>query len=131
MRDPGSAPSALALPEQVRQLGEDQAVESELDGSWVRLRLRGRRTNRFGVGARIRVTAVDPAGAEITRRYHMDNKTGFGSAPYLAHVGLPGAVEIREIEVFWPASGCRGTYRGELGALLELDEADCIGETTG
>ncbi len=99
--------------------------ESELERAWVKIRLRGRRTNRFGIGARITVVAEAADGAPIVRRYHMDNKTGFGSAPYLAHIGLLDAVRIREIEVFWPVSGCRHSYRAELNQLHHLDEAAC------
>ncbi len=99
--------------------------ESDLDRSWVKIRLRGRRTNRFGVGARITVVAEAAGGEEILRRYHMDNKTGFGSAPYLAHLGLLDAVRIREVRVFWPVSGCHHSYRAELNQLHILDEAAC------
>lgn len=96
---------------------------------WVKLRLRGRQTNRYGVGARIRVVAVGPAGEPIVRTYHMDAKTGFGSAPYLAHVGLGEAVAVEEVEVEWPVSGCRASYQVELGRpgapAQVLDEAAC------
>lgn len=103
--------------------------EGESGHAWVKLRLRGRRTNRFGVGARIRVVATGPEGGPIVRTYHMDAKTGFGSAPYLAHIGLGAAVAVEEVEVRWPVSGCRAVYRVELGAPGEpprvLDEAVC------
>jgi hypothetical protein len=100
--------------------------ESELHNHWVKVRLRGRRTNSFGVGARIKVTARRPDGRRIVRYRQMDNGTGFGSAPYLAHVGLMDAVAIEGIEVFWPASRCRWSYPAGLDRLVVLDEADCL-----
>jgi hypothetical protein len=58
---------------------------SNLENNWVKIRLRGRRTNYFGVGAQIKVIAENPSGDEIIRYYHMDMKTGFGSSPYVSN----------------------------------------------
>ncbi|MCP4936056.1 MAG: hypothetical protein GY927_18100, partial [bacterium] len=91
-------------------------------------RLRGRQTNRFGLGARITVTAVSKDGDSFVRTYFMNQKTGFGSVPYLAHIGLLDAVSIRDVEVYWPASGCRASYSAQLNTLNWLDEADCFSE---
>ena len=96
--------------------------ESRLGRSWVKIRLVGRVANRFGVGARIRVTARDDAGRAIVRHATIDTRTGFGSAPYLAHVGLLNAVAIERIEVRWPASGRVVAYPGEPGRTLVLEE---------
>jgi hypothetical protein len=100
--------------------------ESDTGNGWVKIRLRGRQTNRFGLGARITVNAVSPDGDSIVRTYAMDHKTGFGSAPYLAHIGLLDAALIRDVEVYWPASGCRASYSARLNSLNWLDEADCL-----
>jgi len=100
--------------------------ESDLGGAaWVKLRLRGRQTNHFGLGARVVIEATAPDGSIIYRRFHMDNKTGFGSAPYLAHIGLLDATEIRGIEVYWPVSRCLQIYSATLNQLNVLDEAHC------
>ena len=100
--------------------------ESELRAAWTKVRLRGRRTNHYGVGATLAVKAHDAAGRPIVRHHQIDQTTGFGSGPYLAHVGLQDAVALDGIEVYWPASRCRWTYRGELGRLNVLDEAVCL-----
>jgi hypothetical protein len=96
--------------------------ESRLENTWVKIRLRGRRTNRFGVGATIRVRAATAGGEEVVRYYHMDNKTGFGSAPYLAHIGLARAVRIDAVDVYWPGSRVVRRYAAELRQLNVLDE---------
>jgi hypothetical protein len=92
---------------------------------WIKIRLRGRRTNYYGVGASIKITARRPDGSTLERYRQMDNETGFGSAPYLAHVGLLDAVAIESIEVSWPASRCRARYQAALDQLNVLDEAQC------
>ncbi|HEX6201533.1 MAG TPA: VCBS repeat-containing protein [Thermoanaerobaculia bacterium] len=97
--------------------------ESEEVGSWVAIRLRGRRTNRAGVGARLRVVARNAAGEEIVRHAVVDQRTGFGSAPFVAHVGLLDAVEIVGVDVAWPASRTVKRYPAELGRRVVLDEA--------
>lgn len=101
--------------------------DSDLDHRWIKVRLRGRRSNHFGVGARLTVRARAADGQEIRRHRQMDNKTGFGSAPYLAHIGLLDAQEVLGIDVYWPASGCRHTYPGTLDTLQVLDEGICLG----
>jgi hypothetical protein len=99
---------------------------SRMANSWVSIRLRGRRTNYFGVGATIKVVAENPKGEEIVRYALVDQRTGFGSSPYLAHVGLMDATRIKGVEVYWPVSRCRQTYRAELGKLNVLDEGECF-----
>ena len=90
--------------------------------------MRGRRTNYFGVGATIKVIAENQQQEEILRYYQMDNKTGFGSAPYLAHIGLMNATRIKGVEVYWPVSKCRKIYRADLDKLNTLDEQDCFSD---
>jgi hypothetical protein len=100
--------------------------ESRLGNSWVKIRLRGRKTNYYGVGARIKVVGENRKGEKIVRYALIDLRTGFGSSPYLAHVGLMDAVRIEGVEVYWPASGCRQTYEVGLNKLNLLDEGDCF-----
>jgi tetratricopeptide (TPR) repeat protein len=99
--------------------------ESDVHNHWIDVRLRGRRTNHYGVGATLKVTARRPDGKLIVRYRQMDNATGFGSAPYLAHVGLMDAVAVEGVEVHWPASGCRLSYPAALDRLTVLDEGEC------
>ena len=90
--------------------------------AWVKIRLRGRETNRHGVGGRITVRATTSAGDAVVRTYHMNNKTGFGSAPYVAHIGLMHASRLDEVEVRWPGSGETRVYAAELRQSHVLDE---------
>jgi hypothetical protein len=105
--------------------------KSDLRNSWIDLRLRGRRTNYYGVGATLKVTARRRDGRPLVRYRQMDNGTGFGSAPYLAHVGLLDSVAVEKVEVYWPASRCRKAYPAALERLTVLDEADCLREIQG
>jgi VCBS repeat protein len=94
--------------------------------SWVKIRLRGRKSNRSGVGSMIEVDAHRADGTPLVRTYLMDHKTCFGSAPLLAHIGLERAMAIDSVKVRWLGSGCVGTYPARLGELNVLDETDCL-----
>jgi hypothetical protein len=98
---------------------------SDVKNQFVKIRLLGRRTNSLGIGARIKVTAHDQAGGKIVRQVLVDQKTAFGSGPYLMHIGLGKAVAVDEAEVYWPASRCRKGYAAKIGELNVLDEAAC------
>ena len=100
--------------------------ESRTGNRWIKIRLRGRRTNRYGLGARIEVRGENSDGHEILRTYLMDHKTGFGSAPYLAHIGLLDVASIQDVSVFWPGSERRCSYSANLESLNWLDEEPCL-----
>src|SRR5262245_13986635 len=95
---------------------------SQLDNTWLKIRLRGRATNYLGIGARIRVTAVNADGGKLVRYHHMDNKTGFGSAPYMAHFGLLHAISIEKVELYWPVTRKEKSYEVSLNKLNIVDE---------
>jgi hypothetical protein len=99
---------------------------SKTANAWSKLRLRGRQTNYYGVGACIKLIAENERGEEIIRYYHMDNKTGFGSAPYLAHIGLMNAVTVKSASVYWPVSRQWRQYEVKLRSLTTLDEGEGI-----
>jgi hypothetical protein len=98
--------------------------ESQLTNTWTKIRLRGTKSNYFGVGAKIKVVAENQQGHSIIRYYQMDNKTGFGSAPYRAHIGLLDAVRINYVEVTWPGEQSPKAYQARLGQLNVLDESE-------
>ncbi len=106
------------------QREEDVRIIGELRSNvWIKLRLLGRENNRSGIGAQIRVIAMGSKGNRFERFYHMSNKTSFGSAPYVAHIGLGDAVRIEDIEVMWPGATQALHYSAELRQTHTLDQA--------
>ncbi len=81
-------------------------------GHWLLLKLGGTRSNRHGVGARVRVKTVDAVGKE---RWQVDEVRAGSS--YLsqndlrAHFGLGGATAASVVEIRWP-SGTVQTLTG-------------------
>lgn len=76
---------------------------------WITIRLVGEESNRFGVGARIRLV-VDENGRERSIHRLAGSGGSFGSSSLQQEIGLGSAALIREIEVFWPASGLRQRF---------------------
>jgi hypothetical protein len=66
--------------------------------SWLRVRLRGRAPNRFGIGARVRLTAGGRTQVAEARAGHSYAST---SDPRL-HFGLGAATRVTRLEVRWP-----------------------------
>ncbi len=72
---------------------------------WLKVKLRGTRTNHYGVGARVGVQLKE-AGKEPRWVYQWMNSGGsFGANPLRLHFGLGAASGILQVEVVWPVSG--------------------------
>ena len=71
---------------------------------WLTLRLVGDKSNRFGVGARIRAEITE--GDETRSVFKWVNSGGsFGASPLRQQIGLGAAETIDVLEIFWPTTG--------------------------
>jgi hypothetical protein len=75
-------------------------------GHWVQFVLTGRKSNRGGVGAQVRVTS----GGRTQLRMVDGGNSFAAQSTARVHVGLAGATSIDAVEVRWP-SGLRQTFR--------------------
>ncbi|MFO0900307.1 MAG: CRTAC1 family protein [Pirellulales bacterium] len=90
--------------------------------NWAAVRLVGKRSNRFGVGARIKVE-IDEAGEPRSIYRHMTSGSSFGGNSYRQHFGLGKADKIRRLEVFWPTTGVTQQFDNlPSGRLLTITE---------
>jgi len=71
---------------------------------WITLKLEGVKSNRAGVGARIKVVVKTAAGE---RAIYKTVSTGgsFGASPLRQEIGLGDAQSITAIEILWPVTG--------------------------
>jgi hypothetical protein len=93
---------------------------------WITIELKGVRSNRAGIGARIAVTVETPAGERVIR---VTGGTGgsFGSSSLQQEIGLGDALRIVAIEVYWPASNTRQLYRGVgLDQKVRIEEGSAV-----
>ncbi len=87
-------------------------------GKWLRVRLRGRESNRDGIGAIIRTTTGEQKQMRVVTA-----GDGFGSQySRVAHFGLAAAQRVDELTIDWP-SGKRQTFTNvRANQLLDIDE---------
>jgi len=78
---------------------------------WLTVKLVGTRTNRAALGARIRVDLPGPGGTVASRHRTITAGSSFGGNPLACTVGLGRAESIRAMEVYWPTSRTRQTFR--------------------
>jgi enediyne biosynthesis protein E4 len=105
----------------VTRLGEAPLVltnVTEPQRHWLCIRLRGYRSNRDGIGARIRV--VTDAGTQWNQ---VTTSVGYGgSSQPIAHFGLGGSAVAREIEIDWPSGECQKLTNVAADRYLDIDE---------
>lgn len=77
---------------------------------WIDVRLVGVRSNRFGVGARLRLV-VEQGGARRTLFRTVKSGGSFGANPLVQHVGLGKAEKLVELEVSWPTTNTTQLFR--------------------
>jgi len=92
-------------------------------GSQVVIELRGTRSNRLGVGARVALVLDTPNGRREIHRA-VGSVSSFGGSPLgRLEIGVGEATRILELRVWWPDSGTRSTYRDvPVGSWLRVNE---------
>ena len=92
---------------------------------WLHLMLRGTRTNRAAIGARVKIVVEDASGPERSIHRVVTSGGSFGASTLRVEVGLGAPTRIREVEVWWPASGTRERFTGvEMNTAYTLREGD-------
>lgn len=92
---------------------------TETQNHWIMLKLIGTRSNRMGIGARIRVTTDDG------RRLYNEATTSTGyaaSSDPRVHFGLGGSRQIHEIEILWPSGARQLLHDVVSDRILEVTE---------
>ncbi len=89
------------------------------DNRWLAVRLRGDRSNREGVGARIRVVA----GEEVYVQEVGSQSSYLSQNSLVAHFGLGASTIVDSVEVRWP-SGLTSLHTGiKSNQMITLDES--------
>ena len=71
----------------------------------------GTKSNRAGIGARIRVDVLE--GGKLRSIYRDATSGGsFGCNPLRQTIGLGAAARVERLEVWWPTSGVRQAWTG-------------------
>jgi hypothetical protein len=89
-------------------------------GSWIVLELRGRRSNRQGLGAWIRVGACGRTHV----RYHTGGGHHYSQSALPVHVGLGSCEEPVDVVVAWPSGTEQRLSRIPSRRIVVVDESD-------
>jgi FG-GAP-like repeat/ASPIC and UnbV len=92
--------------------------------NWISIKLEGVKTNRQGIGAKIKLTLVDPMGQRSLRYREVSAGGSFGSSSLIQEIGLGRAKQIDTLEIWWPVSNTRQTFK-TVGAnqFIEIKES--------
>jgi hypothetical protein len=96
--------------------------------NWLTLRLEGVRSNRFGVGARIKVHV---RGAEGERDIYSVVGTGgsFGSSTLQQEIGLGPRAAVESVEILWPGAAVPQLLRGvKANQIVKVREGSAVAE---
>lgn len=86
---------------------------------WILLKLVGKRSNRMGIGAQIRVTGDDG----VKQYNEVTTAVGYaGSSDSRVHFGLGAAKTIREIEIKWPSRTRQVLQNVAVDQILTVEE---------
>jgi hypothetical protein len=90
-------------------------------GHWAAFRLRGRRGNRQGLGAEIRLTLAD--GRVLHN--HATTSVGYASSSEpLVRFGLGACAEIKSVAVRWPGGRTQELAGVKADRVVEIEEAE-------
>jgi len=89
----------------------------------IRIKLRGEKSNRDGIGAKIQVD-FSADGKDQTIYRWVNSGGSFGANPLIAHVGVGKAEMIQQIKITWPATGCHTVLKNVKvdGQLIVVNE---------
>lgn len=73
------------------------------DNRWIAVKLKGVKSNRSAIGARIRVD-VEIAGRRQSFFRHVNSGGSFGANPLRQTIGLGQATKIHQLEIYWPTT---------------------------
>ncbi len=91
---------------------------TESRNHWLRVRLRGHRSNRDGIGARILL--VTDSGSQWN---HVTTSVGYaGSSEPEVHFGLGRNSLVRTLEVWWPSGTRQSLQNLTADRRIEIEE---------
>jgi enediyne biosynthesis protein E4 len=92
---------------------------SETGNHWIMLKLTGSRSNRMGIGAKLRLMPAEGS----TQYGHITNSAGYaGSRDPRLHFGLGAARKIREIEIRWPSGAVQILRDIDADRIVSVEE---------
>lgn len=96
---------------------------------WIKIKLEGNESNKFGIGARIKVSLKNLNTGKLKLKYSkISSGASFGANPLIAHIGLESGYNIELIEINWPNGEntwipYEGLKKNEFYLIKELNQS--------
>lgn len=88
----------------------------------VSVRLKGKASNSFGIGARLKATFTSQGIEQSIYRW-VSSGGSFGANPLRTHLGMGQADRLTRLEVYWPRSGTTQVFTDiSAGQYVEIEE---------
>lgn len=98
------------------------------NNNWIKIRLEGVQSNRSAIGAKIKIT-LDQGNRHIYRSINTGGS--FGANSLQQHIGIGLITIIDEVEIFWPTSNIRQTFRNlKPNQSIQITEGEKSYKTT-
>jgi hypothetical protein len=98
--------------------------------NWLTVKLVGKKSNRAGIGARIKVVTAGAKPLVVYR--HVSSGSSWGANPLEQHIGLAKADKVATLEIHWPTSGTTQVFRDiPANQAIEVTELESKYRTLG
>ena len=88
-------------------------------GNWLILSLKGTRSNRDGIGARIE--ALLPSGTKLYEQVSTANGI-YSASDKRVHLGLGSATAVQSLKIWWPSGAVQTLENAKANQLLQISE---------
>jgi hypothetical protein len=108
--------------------------DSTLDLNWIKIKLRGVRSNRTGIGSRVTAIARTESGAEKPLSQMDQLRSGgsyFSQNDLRMHFGLDQATRVDKVEVRWLSGQVSGVLGGAVQVTLTPTSCEFVRQARG
>ena len=90
---------------------------------WINVKLRGVKTNRAAIGAKVKVVAENRDHTEQAFYRQVGSGGSWGASPLAQEIGLGNAERIKSVEIYWPASKTTQIFKNiPMDEFIEIEE---------
>jgi hypothetical protein len=91
---------------------------------WINIKLRGVKTNRSGIDAKVKVVVENKNHTEQAFYRQVGSGGSWGASPLAQEIGLGKAKRIKAIEIYWPVSKTTQTLKDvPMDQFIEIEES--------
>ena len=91
---------------------------------WISVKLRGVKTNRSAIGAKVKVVIENRNHTEQAFYRQVGSGGSWGASPLTQEIGLGKAERIKTIEIYWPASKTTQIVKNvPMDEFIEIEES--------